>query len=137
MKEVARICFKHWLKQTNVLFVIGGKSNNTDIFETFRAMADALREHFSRHGPTPLYVVIGRGGPNLVRGMGAMRDTFDALGLPYRIFGFDSDMSEVINYAKAVDAWMKAGGRAELAAKLGIASPESKTAAAPQQVAAG
>ena len=76
MKEVARICFKHWLKQTNVLFIIGGKSNNTDIFETLRAMADALREHFSKHGPTPLYVVIGRGGPNLVRGMGAMRDTW-------------------------------------------------------------
>ena len=57
MKEVARICFKHWLKQANVLFIIGGKSNNTDIFETLRAMADALREHFSAHGPTPLYVV--------------------------------------------------------------------------------
>ena len=91
MKEVARICFKHWLKQSNVLFIIGGKSNNTDIFETFRAMADALREHFSEHGPTPLYVVVGRGGPNLVRGMGALRDTVEALGLPYRLFGFDSD----------------------------------------------
>jgi hypothetical protein len=61
MKEVARICFKHWLRQANVLFIIGGKSNNTDIFETFRAMADALRENFSELGPTPLYVVIGRG----------------------------------------------------------------------------
>ena len=122
MKEVARICFKHWLKQTNVLFIIGGKSNNTDIYETFRAMADALREHFSQQGPTPLYVVIGRGGPNLVRGMGAMRDTFDALGLPYRIFGFDSDMSEVINYAKATDAWMRNGGRERVAEKLGIST---------------
>ena len=123
MKEVARICFKHWLKQSNVLFIIGGKSNNTDIYETFRAMADALREHFSQHGATPLYVVIGRGGPNLVRGMGAMRDTFDALGLPYRIFGFDSDMSEVINYAKAVDAWMKGGGREQIAASLNLQVP--------------
>jgi succinyl-CoA synthetase beta subunit len=120
MKEVARICFKHWLKQTNVLFIIGGKSNNTDIFETFRAMADALREHFGKHGPTPLSVVVGRGGPNLVRGMGALRDTLEALGLPYRLFGFDSDMSEVINYARAVDAWMKAGGRDAIAAKLRI-----------------
>jgi succinyl-CoA synthetase beta subunit len=120
MKEVASICFKHWLKQTNVLFVIGGKSNNTDIFETFRAMADALREHFAKHGPTPLYIVIGRGGPNLVRGMGAMRDTFDALGLPYRMFGFDSDMSEVIKFAQAADQWMRAGGRAQIAAKLNV-----------------
>ena len=51
MKEVARICYKHWLKQANVLFIIGGKSNNTDIYETFRAMGDALREHFSQPRP--------------------------------------------------------------------------------------
>ena len=120
MKEVARICFKHWLRQANVLFIIGGKSNNTDIFETLRAMADALREHFSAHGPTPLYVVVGRGGPNLVRGMGALRDTCDALGLPYRLFGFDSDMSEVIQFAKKVDNWMQAGGRMQVAQRLGI-----------------
>ena len=117
MKAVARICFKHWLKQTNVLFIIGGKSNNTDIYETFRAMADALREHFGRHGPTPLYVVVGRGGPNLVRGLGVLRDTLEALSVPYRMFGFDSDMSEVVNYAKAADSWMKAHGRAALSTK--------------------
>src|SRR4051794_37939428 len=122
MREVAAICFRHWLRQTNVLFIIGGKSNNTDIFETFRAMADTLRAHFSEHGPTPLTVVIGRGGPTLVRGMGAMRDTLESLGLPYRIFGFDSDMSEVIGYARAADAWMKAGGREQLAARLKIAT---------------
>jgi len=120
MKEVARICFRHWLRQANVLFIIGGKSNNTDIFETLRAMADALREHFSAHGPTPLYVVVGRGGPNLVRGMGALRDTCDALGLPYRLFGFDSDMSEVIQFAKKIDHWMQNGGRAQIAQRLGI-----------------
>jgi len=122
MREVARICFKYYLKQANVLFIIGGKSNNTDIFETFRAMADALREYFSSHGPTPLYVVIGRGGPNLVRGMGAMRDTLEALGIPYRLFGFDSDMSEVITFAQVADHWMKAGGRESLAARLSGAS---------------
>jgi len=57
--------------------------------------------------------------------MGAMRDTLEALGLPYRIFGFDSDMSEVILHAKAVDAWMKAGGRKQVAAKLKIAETTS------------
>jgi succinyl-CoA synthetase beta subunit len=120
MKEVARICFRHWLRQTNVLFIIGGKSNNTDIHVTLRAMADALREHFSLHGPTPLYVVLGRGGPNLVRGMAALRDTCGALGLPYRLFGFDSDISQVIQYAKQADAWMKAGGRNQVAARLSL-----------------
>jgi succinyl-CoA synthetase beta subunit len=118
MKEVARICFRHWLAQSNVLFIIGGKSNNTDIHETFRAIADALREHFSACGPSPLFVVIGRGGPNLVRGLAAMRDTLDALGLPYSFFGFDSDMSEVVNYARRVNDWMRSGAREQLAARI-------------------
>jgi succinyl-CoA synthetase beta subunit len=120
MHDVARICFKYWLAQSNVLFIIGGKSNNTDIHETFRAMADALREHFGARGATPLFVVVGRGGPNLVRGMGALRDTVEALGLPYRFFGFDSAMSEVVNYALAADRWMKAGGRAQVAKSMGL-----------------
>jgi hypothetical protein len=113
-----------------VLFIIGGKSNNTDIFETLRAMADALREHFSEHGPTPLYVVLGRGGPNLVRGMAALRDTCDSLGLPYRLFGFDSDISEVIQYARKADAWMREGGRAEVAARIGATAVKPETAQA-------
>ncbi len=120
MKSVASICFGHFLKQSNVLFIIGGKSNNTDIFETFRAMGDALREHFSAHGPTPLYVVIGRGGPNVVRGMGYMADTCEALGLPYRFFGFDSAISEVVDYAKKIDNWMIDSGRDIVSRHLGI-----------------
>jgi succinyl-CoA synthetase beta subunit len=118
MKEVMRICFKHWLRQANVLFIIGGQSNNTDILETFRAIADALRENFNRYGPTPLYVVVGRGGPNLIRGMSALRDTLESLGLPYRFFGPDSAMSEVVSYANAIDQWMKSGGREQLSARL-------------------
>jgi succinyl-CoA synthetase beta subunit len=121
MKQVARICYRHFLAQSNVLFIIGGKSNNTDIHETLRAMGDGLREHFSTHGATPLYVVVGRGGPNLVRGFGALADTCDALGVPYRFFGFDSAISEVVNYARQIDEWMKAGGRALIARHLGIA----------------
>ena len=120
MKEVMRICLKYYLKQTNVLFVIGGKANNTDIFVTFRAMADALRDHFSEHGPTPVYVVIGRGGPNVIRGMGAFKDVLDALRIPYRIFGFDSAMTDVVNYAQEANSWMKNGGRSEVAKMLGL-----------------
>jgi hypothetical protein len=56
-------------------------------------------------------VVVGRGGPNLIRGMAYMRDTLENLKLPYRIFGHDSAMSEVVNYALNVDKWMEKEGR--------------------------
>ncbi|KHD10886.1 carboxylate--amine ligase [Candidatus Thiomargarita nelsonii] len=120
MFEISRIVYKHWLKQTNVLFIIGGKANNTDIYETFRGMANALREYFNTHGPQPLYVVVGRGGPNLVRGLAYMKDTLDALGIPYRMFGHDSAMSGVVNYAIDIDNWMSQGGKEIIAKQMGI-----------------
>ncbi|MBF0382938.1 MAG: carboxylate--amine ligase [Magnetococcales bacterium] len=120
MLEISQITYRHWLSQTNVLFLIGGKANNTDIYETFRAMADALREYFSENGPTPIYVLVGRGGPNVVRGMGYVKDTLDSLGIPYSMFGYDSAMSEVINFAQKMDLWMKDGGRKMIATKLGV-----------------
>lgn len=83
-------------------------------------MGDALREHFAAYGPTPLYVVVGRGGPNLVRGMGNLAETLDSLGVPYRFFGFDSAISEVVNYARKVDGWMREGGRQQIADVMGI-----------------
>ncbi|HEX8964598.1 MAG TPA: ATP citrate lyase citrate-binding domain-containing protein [Rhodocyclaceae bacterium] len=120
MHDISRIVYKYWLNQSNVLFIIGGKANNTDIFETFRAMSDALRDHFNAYGPQPLYVVVGRGGPNLIRGMSYMKDTLDSLGIPYQFFGFDSAMSEVVNFAQAVDEWMKKGGREIVAKQMGL-----------------
>src|SRR3990172_6622756 len=103
MLEISKIVFKYWLGQSNVLFIIGGKANNTDIYETFRAMADALRGYFQKYGPVPIFVVVGRGGPNLIRGMAYMKDTVESLGLPYKFFGFDSAMSEVVNLKRIVD----------------------------------
>ncbi|MEN8219110.1 MAG: ATP citrate lyase citrate-binding domain-containing protein [Pseudomonadota bacterium] len=120
MFDISRIVYKHWLEQTNVLFIIGGKANNTDIYETFRGMANALREYFNTHGPQPLYVVVGRGGPNLVRGLAYMKDTLDALGIPYRMFGHDSAMSGVVNYAIDIDNWMSQGGKEIIAKQMGI-----------------
>jgi hypothetical protein len=60
--------------------------------------------------------------------MAALRDTCDSLGLPYRLFGFDSDISEVIQYARHADAWMRAGGRAEIAARIGARETATEAA---------
>jgi succinyl-CoA synthetase beta subunit len=121
MFDISRIVYRYWLSRSNVLFIIGGKANNTDIFETFRGMADALHDYFNTHGPKPLFVVVGRGGPNLVRGLSTLKDTLDALKVPYRMFGYDSSMSSVVDYAKSIDDWMEhGGGKAAIARSMGI-----------------
>lgn len=120
MNEISKITFKHWFEQSNILFIIGGKANNTDIFETFRAMGDGIRWYFQTHGPIPIFVVVGRGGPNLIQGMSYLKDILDTLQIPYRFFGHDSAMSEVINYALKVNEWMQNGGKKEIMTKMNI-----------------
>lgn len=105
MYDIARIALRHHLAAANVLLVIGGKANNTDIYVTFRGMFDALRDHCAERGTPDIYVVIGRGGPNLVRGMSYARDILDALGLPYTMFGHDTSMIQVLEYTLRVEEW--------------------------------
>jgi len=112
MYEIASIVFRHWIDRASVLLVVGGKANNTDIHVTFKGVFDALRDHVGRTGRVPpVYTVIGRGGPNLVKGMFHAKDILDGLRLPYRMFGFDTSMNLVLDYARRVDAWWRREGR--------------------------
>lgn len=111
MYEIARIVFKHWFDRANVILIIGGKANNTDIYVTFKGIFDALRDHVAAHGRRPVSVVIGRGGPNLISGMMYAKDILDTLKLPHKMFGFDSSMIEVLEYAKKMDDWWGREGR--------------------------
>jgi succinyl-CoA synthetase beta subunit len=105
MKDIATICYKHFLKNANIVSIIGGKANNTDIFVTIKAMLDALRENIKLN--PNVHVVIGRGGPNVVQGMIYARDLLDSLKIPYKMFGFDSSMIGVLNYTLELDAWLE------------------------------
>ena len=106
MYEIAKIVFKYWLKNANVLLIIGGKANNTDIYVTFKGMFDALKDYAAAHGRPDIYVVVGRGGPNLIKGFSYASNVLDNLEIPYKFFGYDSSMLEVIQYAVDMDDWM-------------------------------
>jgi len=99
MYGTAEICFRHHLAGAGLLLILGGKANNTQIDVTFKAIADALRDYVDTHGPVDLPVVIGRGGPSLVAGLLAMIETLESLGLPYVVFGPDTPVTQVAEYA--------------------------------------
>ncbi len=106
MYQIAGIVFKYWLKNANVLLIIGGKANNTDIYVTFKGIFDALKDYASKNGRPDIYVVVGRGGPNLIKGFSYASNVLDNLEIPYKFFGYDSSMLEVIQYAVDIDNWM-------------------------------
>ncbi len=99
MYGTAQICLKHHLAKAKLLLILGGKANNTFIDVTFQAIADALLHYVEKHGPVNIPVVIGRGGPRLVRGLLAMKQALEYLKMPYVIFGPDTPVTMVAEYA--------------------------------------
>ena len=99
MYGTARICFEHNLAKASLILILGGKANNTLIDVTFKAIADALQNYVDEHGAITTPVVIGRGGPRLVQGFLTIKDTLESLGLPYVIFGPDTPVTLVAEYA--------------------------------------
>ncbi len=113
MYGTAKICFEHNLDKAGLVLILGGKANNTLIDVTFKAIADALQVYVDEHGPVNIPVVIGRGGPRLVQGMLAMRDTLESLGMPYVMFGPDTPVTQVAEYAaQLAKAFQAIGGAA-------------------------
>lgn len=99
MYGTAERCFKYNLKKTSLILILGGKANNTLIDVTFKAIADALRDYVEKEGPITCPVIIGRGGPHLLQGLTVMKETLESLHLPYVIFGPDTPVSIVAEYA--------------------------------------
>lgn len=99
MYGTARICFKHKLADAKLLLILGGKANNTFIDVTFQAISDALIDYVRENGPVDIPVVIGRGGPRLVKGLLAMKKALEYLKLSYVIFGPDTPVTLVADYA--------------------------------------
>ena len=99
MFGTAKRCFAHHLEEAELILILGGKANNTLIDVTFHAIADALVEYVDAHGPIRTPVVIGRGGPHLVQGLVTMKETLESLGLPQVIFGPDTPVTQVAEYA--------------------------------------
>ncbi len=99
MYGTAKICFDHNLQDASLLLILGGKANNTLIDVTFQAIGDALAAHCEEHETPNIPVVVGRGGPHLVQGLVSMRNTLEQLGMPYVIFGPDTPVTLVADYA--------------------------------------
>lgn len=99
MYGTAKRCLDHHLTHAELLLILGGKANNTFIDITFQAIADALSEYCRENGPIHIPVVIGRGGPKLVKGFLIMTQVLDQLQIPYVVFGPDSPVTMVAEYA--------------------------------------
>lgn len=106
MRGTASICFKHKLAAAEVLLILGGRANNTRIDVTFQAIADALAQN-AHLRKSELPVIVGRGGPRLVQGLLALQRCLEELRWPYTIFGHDTPITMVAQYAGQLCKYLK------------------------------
>ncbi len=99
MYGTAKLCFDYNLADAKLLLILGGKANNTFIDVTFQAIADALVNYVQERGRLNIPVVIGRGGPRLTKGLLSIKQALEYLNLPYVIFGPDTPVTLVADYA--------------------------------------
>ena len=107
MYGTAARCFRYHLAKAATLLILGGKANNTLIDVTFQAIGDALAHHFEERGRVEIPVVIGRGGPRMVPGFLAIREALEALRLPYVVFGHDTPVTLVAEYAARLAKYVR------------------------------
>ncbi|MGI6065398.1 MAG: ATP-grasp domain-containing protein [Bacillota bacterium] len=112
MYGTAKRCLDYKLADAKLLLILGGNANNTYIDVTFQAIGDALTDYVNEKGPIDIPVVVGRGGPGLVKGIIILKQCLESLKLPYVIFGPDTPVTLVAGYAaKLVNAISGEGGR--------------------------
>ena len=86
-----------------ILIIGGGIANFTNVAATFKGIIRALKEYKNQLIVHSVKVFVRRGGPNYQEGLQAMRLLGESLGVPIRVFGPDTHITEIVPLALGVE----------------------------------
>ncbi|KAG6836412.1 hypothetical protein H0H93_008213 [Arthromyces matolae] len=86
-----------------ILIIGGGIANFTNVAATFKGIIRALKEFKNQLIAHDVKIFVRRGGPNYQEGLKAMRLLGESLGVPIRVFGPDTHITEIVPLALGVD----------------------------------
>ncbi|EGO03294.1 hypothetical protein SERLA73DRAFT_101368 [Serpula lacrymans var. lacrymans S7.3] len=92
-----------------ILIIGGGIANFTNVAATFKGIIRALKEYKSPLIAHGVRIFVRRGGPNYQEGLKAMRLLGESLGVPIRVFGPDTHITEIVPLALGVQPGSGAG----------------------------
>lgn len=86
-----------------ILIIGGGIANFTNVAATFKGIIRALKEYKNQLISHNVKIFVRRGGPNYQEGLKAMRLLGESLGVPIRVFGPDTHITEIVPLALGID----------------------------------
>lgn len=100
-KTIIGLMVKNPHPEDKILFIGGAIANFTDIAKTFAGIVRALREARDQLIKSRVRIYVRRGGPNYEEGLTLMRKLGEEIGIPIRVFGPETYMTEIVKLAFA------------------------------------
>ncbi|KAF7354696.1 ATP citrate lyase isoform 2 [Mycena sanguinolenta] len=94
--------------QGKILIIGGGIANFTNVAATFKGIIRALKEAKSGLITHNVKIYVRRGGPNYQEGLRAMRLLGESLGVPIKVYGPDTHITDIVPIALGIDLSSKA-----------------------------
>ncbi|KAH9933870.1 citrate synthase-like protein [Fomitopsis serialis] len=114
-----------------ILIIGGGIANFTNVAATFKGIIRALKEFKSPLIAHSVKIYVRRGGPNYQEGLKAMRLLGESLGVPIKVYGPDTHITEIVPLALGIAGKPKNPVHSIAATPVGPPSPTIKASAEP------
>jgi ATP citrate (pro-S)-lyase len=85
-----------------ILIIGGGIANFTNVAATFKGIIRALKEYKTPLINHSVKIYVRRGGPNYQEGLKAMRLLGESLGVPIKVYGPETHITEIVPLALGV-----------------------------------
>ena len=93
-----------------ILIIGGGIANFTNVAATFKGIIRALKEYKTPLISHKVRIFVRRGGPNYQEGLKAMRLLGESLGVPIKVYGPDTHITEIVPLALGIKGSGSSGG---------------------------
>jgi ATP citrate (pro-S)-lyase len=85
-----------------ILIIGGGIANFTNVAATFKGIIRALKEYAAPLQAHQVKIYVRRGGPNYQEGLKAMRLLGESLGVPIKVFGPETHITDIVPLALGI-----------------------------------
>jgi len=85
-----------------ILIIGGGIANFTNVAATFKGIIRALKEYKNQLIAHSVRIFVRRGGPNYQEGLKAMRLLGESLGVPIKVYGPETHITDIVPLALGV-----------------------------------
>jgi ATP citrate (pro-S)-lyase len=89
-------------KEGKILIIGGGIANFTNVAATFKGIIRALSEYKASLIAHNVRIFVRRGGPNYQEGLKAMRLLGESLGVPIKVYGPETHITDIVPLALGI-----------------------------------